>query len=174
MSYFVVRCMVPNYEDYEYQHIIESNAVQFVPPLWPEEAAAEMSVCVHAGVVTGLIYVSAVLSVDGAGVTVLMLLCKVGDHLSHDIEKVVLKELEIKAVDIVRALLYHYRAGRVVRYDSNCTVLNAGSVYDSLNLLRNIVEGGDPTSGLELKLLLKNFHFHSVKFSFEYINFLFF
>lgn len=43
MSYFVVRCMVPNYEDYEYQHIIESNAVQFVPPLWPEEAAAEIA-----------------------------------------------------------------------------------------------------------------------------------
>lgn len=41
MSYFVVRCMVPNYEDYE--RIIESNAVQFVPPLWPEEAAAEIA-----------------------------------------------------------------------------------------------------------------------------------
>ena len=70
-----------------------------------------------------------------------------------------LKELEVKAVDIVRALLNHYGAGRVVRYDSNCTVLNTGSVNDCLNLLRNVVKGGDPTSGLELKLLLKKLSF---------------
>ena len=55
-----------------------------------KEYGAEMSVGVHAGIVTGLVYVSAVLSVYRTWVAVLMLLSKVGDHLSHNIKKVVL------------------------------------------------------------------------------------
>ena len=66
-----------------------------------EEYATEMSVGIHGGVVTGLIYVSAELRVDRAGVTVLMLLCKVGDHFSHNVEKVVLEILKIEGIDIV-------------------------------------------------------------------------
>ena len=111
-----------------------------------EEAAAEVTVCVHAGVVAGLVYVSTVLSVDRTGMTVLMLLSKVGDHLSHDVEKVMLKELEVKAVDIVRALLNHYGAGRVVRYDSNCTVLNARILYHLEDLFSDVMECRDPAS----------------------------
>ena len=91
-----------------------------------EEYGTEVTVCVHGGVVTGLVYVSTVLCVYGTGVTVLMLFSKVGDHLSHDVEKVVLKELEVEGIDIVRALLNHNGAGGVVRNDSNGTVLNAG------------------------------------------------
>ena len=55
-----------------------------------KEYGTQMSVGVHAGVVTRLVYVSAVLSVYRSGMTVLMLLRKVGDHLSHYVEKVVL------------------------------------------------------------------------------------
>ena len=66
-----------------------------------EEYRTEVTVGVHGGVVTGLVYVSAVLSVDRTGMTVLMLLSEVGDHLSHNVEKVVLKELEIEGIDIV-------------------------------------------------------------------------
>ena len=43
----------------------------------------------------------AVVSVDRAGVTILMLLSEVGDHLSHDIEKVVLEVLDIEGIDVV-------------------------------------------------------------------------
>ena len=88
-----------------------------------EEAGTKVTVGVHRGVVAGLVYVSAELSVDRTGMTVLMLLCKVGDHLSHYVEKVVLKILKIEGIDIVRALLNHYRAGGVVRSDTNGTVL---------------------------------------------------
>ena len=66
-----------------------------------KEYGTEVSVGVHAGVVTGLVYVSAVLCVYGAGMTVLMLLSKVGDHLSHYVEKVVLEVLKIEGIDVV-------------------------------------------------------------------------
>ena len=66
-----------------------------------KEYRAKMTVCIHRGVVTRLIYVSAVLSVNRAGMTVLMLLGEVRDHLSHNIEKVVLKVLKVEGVDIV-------------------------------------------------------------------------
>ena len=66
-----------------------------------EEAGTKVTVGVHAGVVAGLVYVSTILCMDRTGVTILMLLCKVGDHLSHDVEKVVLEELEIEGIDIV-------------------------------------------------------------------------
>ena len=100
-----------------------------------EEAGTEVTVCVHGGVVTGLVYVSAVLSVDRAGMTVLMLLSKVGDHLSHDVEKVVLEVLKVERIDVVRALLNHNGTCCVVRYDSYCTVLNAGSSNYLVDLL---------------------------------------
>ena len=66
-----------------------------------KEAGAKVSVCVHAGVIAGLVYVSAVLSVDRTGVTVLMLLCKVGDHLSHNVEKVMLEILKVERIDVM-------------------------------------------------------------------------
>ena len=61
-----------------------------------KEYRAEVSVCVHAGVVTGLAYVSTELCVDRTGMTVLMLFCKIGNHFSHYVEKVVLKILKVK------------------------------------------------------------------------------
>jgi hypothetical protein len=119
-----------------------------------------VTVGVHRGKVAGLVYVSAKLRVDRTGMTVLMLLCKVGDKLSHNVKKVVLKELEIEGIDIVRALLNHYRAGGVVRSDANGTVLDAGLFNDVKNVAGHVVEGGDPTSGLKLDFFLKNFEFH--------------
>jgi hypothetical protein len=92
--------------------------------------------------------------------TVLMLLCKVGDHLAHDIKQVVLQVLQVEGVDIVRAFLNHNRAGGVVRNDGNGSVLNAGSLNDLDNLLGNVVEGGDPASALQFDFFLKNFEFH--------------
>ena len=92
-----------------------------------KEHAAEMSVGVHGGEVTGLVYVSTELSVDRAGMTVLMLFSKIGDHLSHDVEQVVLEILEIEGIDVVRALLDHHGAGGVVRCDGDRTVLDTGS-----------------------------------------------
>ena len=95
-----------------------------------EEAGTKVTVGVHRGIVAGLVNESTELGVDRTGVTVLMLLCKVGDHLSHNIEKVVLKKLEVKRVDIVRTFLNHYGTGGVVRNDSNRTVFNARSLND--------------------------------------------
>ena len=66
-----------------------------------KEAAAEVTVCIHGGIVAGLVYVSTVLSVDRTGVTVLMLLSKVGDHFSHYVKKIVLEVFEVEGIDIV-------------------------------------------------------------------------
>jgi hypothetical protein len=129
-----------------------------------EEAGTKVTVGVHRGVVTGLVYVSAELRVDRTGMTVLMLLCEVGDHLSHYVKKVVLKVLKVEGVDVVRALLNHYRASGVVRSDTYGTVLNAGLLNDVKDVAGYVVEGGDPTSGLKLNFLLKNLKFH-FKFS---------
>jgi hypothetical protein len=90
-----------------------------------------------------------------------MLLSEVGDHLSHDVEKVVLKELQIEGVNVVRALLNHYGAGGVVRNDSNGTVLNAGVLNHFEDLLSDVVEGGDPASGLKLEFFLINLELHN-------------
>ena len=60
-----------------------------------------MTISIHTGIITRLVYPTTVLSVDRTGMTVLMLLSKIGDHLSHDIEKVVLKVLKIERIDIV-------------------------------------------------------------------------
>ena len=66
-----------------------------------EEAAAKVTVGIHAGVVTKLVNVSAVLNMYRTGMTVLMLLSKIGDHLSHDVEKVVLEVLKVERIDVV-------------------------------------------------------------------------
>ena len=79
-----------------------------------EEDRAQMAVGVHAGVIARLIDVAAELRVDGAGVAVLMLLGKVGDHLAHDVEQVMLQVFQIERVDVVRALLNHDGASGVV------------------------------------------------------------
>ncbi len=125
-----------------------------------EEAGTKVTVGVHRGEVTGFVYESTELSVDRAGMTVVTLISVVGNHLSHDVEKVVLEILEIERINVVRALLNHYRAGGVVRSDTNGTVLNAGLLNDLDDLACYVVEGGDPASGLELKLFLINLKFH--------------
>jgi hypothetical protein len=71
-----------------------------------------------------------------------------------------LKILKVERVNIVRALLYHYRTSGVVRCNTNCTVLNSGLLYNVENVACYVVEGGDPSSGLKLDFLLKNFEFH--------------
>ena len=111
-----------------------------------EEDGAQMAVGVHAGVIARLVHIAAELRVDGAGVAVLMLLGKVGDHLAHDVEQIVLEIFKLEAVDIVRALLHHYRAGGVVRGDGNGSVLYAGSLDNVNDLACYIVKGGYPSS----------------------------
>ena len=126
-----------------------------------EEYRAEMTVGVHARIVAGLVYVSAELRVYRTGVAVLMLLGKVGNYLTHDVKQVVLEIFELKAVDIVRAFLYHNGAGGVVRSDGDGSVLYAGSLDNVNDLACYIVKGGYPTSRLELELLLKYLEFHN-------------
>ena len=127
-----------------------------------EEDGAQVAVGVHAGVVARLIDIAAKLRMDGAGVTVLMLLGKVGDHLAHDVEQIVLEVFQIERIDVVRALLDHDGAGGVVRRDADRAVLDAGLLDDLDDLAGDIVEGGDPTAGLQLELFLINLEFHCV------------
>ncbi len=127
-----------------------------------EEDRAQMAVGVHAGVIARLIDVAAELRVDGAGVAVLMLLGKIGDHLAHDVEQVMLQKFQIKRVDIMGALLDHDGAGGVMRRDADRAVLDAGLLDDLDDLTGNIVEGGDPAAGLQLQLFLINLKFHCV------------
>ena len=127
-----------------------------------EEDRAQMAVGVHAGVIARLIDVAAELRVDGAGVAVLMLLGKVGDHLAHDVEQVMLQVFQIERVDVVGALLDHDGAGGVVRRDADRAVLDAGFLDDLNDLTGDIVEGGDPAAGLQLELFLINLEFHCV------------
>ena len=127
-----------------------------------EEDGAQMAVSVHAGVVARLIDVAAELRMDGAGVTVLMLLSKVGDHLAHDVEQIVLQVFQIERVDVVRALLDHDGAGGVVGRDADGAVLDAGFLDDLNDLAGDIVEGGDPAAGLQLEFFLINLKFHCV------------
>ena len=57
----------------------------------------------------------------------------------------------------------------MVRYDSNSSVLNAGCLNYVEYLLSDVVEGGDPASGLKLEFFLINLEFHVFfSFSFEY------
>ncbi len=127
-----------------------------------EEDRAQMAVCVHAGVIARLIDVAAELRVDGAGVAVLMLLGKIGDHLAHDVEQVMLQVFQIERVDVMRALLDHDGASGVVGRDADRAVLDAG-LLDNLNdFTGNIVEGGNPAAGLQFELFLINLKFHCV------------
>ena len=127
-----------------------------------EEDGAQVAVGVHAGVVARLIDVAAKLRMDGAGVTVLVLLGEVGDHLAHDVEQIVLQKLQIERVNVVRALLDHDGAGGVVRRDADRAVLDAGLLDDLDDLTGDIVEGGDPPAGLQLEFFLINLEFHCV------------
>ena len=127
-----------------------------------EEDRAQMAVCVHAGVIARLIDVAAELRVDGAGVAVLMLLGKIGDHLAHDVEQVMLQVFQIERVDVMRALLDHDGASGVVGRDADRAVLDAGFLDDLDDLTGDIVEGGDPAAGLQLEFFLINLEFHCV------------
>lgn len=127
-----------------------------------EEHGAQVAVGVHAGVVARLIDVAAELRVDGAGVAVLMLLGKVGDHLAHDVEQVMLQVFQIERVDVVRALLDHDGASGVVGRDADCAVLDAGLLDDLNDFTGDIVESGDPAAGLQFELFLINLKFHCV------------
>lgn len=127
-----------------------------------EEDRAQMAVCVHAGVIARLIDVAAELRVDGAGVAVLMLLGKVGDHLAHDVEQVMLQKFQIERVDVVRALLDHDRAGGVMGRDADRAVFDAGLLDDLDDLAGNVVERGNPAAGLQFELFLINLKFHCV------------
>ena len=127
-----------------------------------EEDGTKVAVGIHRGEVTGFVHVAAVLRVHGAGVTVLMLLGEIGDHLSHDVQKVVLQELQVEGVEVVGALLDHDGAGGVVRYDGNSPVLDAGFFRDLMHVEGDVVEGGDPASGLKFDLFLNHFEFHCI------------
>ena len=127
-----------------------------------EEDGAQVAVGVHAGVVARLIDVAAKLRMDGARMAVLMLLGKVGDHLAHDVEQVMLQKFQIERVDVVRALLDHDRAGGVMGRDADRAVFDAGLLDDLDDLAGNVVERGNPAAGLQLQLFLINLKFHCV------------
>ena len=127
-----------------------------------EEDGAQMAVGVHAGVVARLIDIAAKLRMDGAGMTVLMLLGEVGDHLAHDVEQIMLQVFQIERVDVVGALLDHDGAGGVVRRDADGAVLDAGLLDDLDDLAGHVMEGGDPAAGLQLEFFLINLEFHCV------------
>ena len=127
-----------------------------------EEDGAQMAVGVHAGVIARLVHIAAELCVDGAGMTVLMLLSEVGDHLAHDIEQVMLQVFQIERVDIMGAFLDHDRAGGVVGRDADRAVLDTGLLDDLDDFTGNVVEGGNPAAGLQFELFLINLKFHCV------------
>lgn len=127
-----------------------------------EEDGAQMAVGVHAGVIARLVHIAAELRVDGAGVTVLMLLGEVGDHLAHDVKQVMLQVFQIERVDVVRALLDHDGASGVVGRDADRAVLDAGFLDDLDDLTGNVVEGRNPATGLQFELFLINLKFHCV------------
>lgn len=127
-----------------------------------EEDGAQMAVGVHAGVIARLVHIAAELCVDGAGMTVLMLLSEVGDHLAHDIEQVMLQVFQIERVDVVRALLDHDGASGVVGRDADRAVLDTGLLDDLDDFTGNVVEGGNPAAGLQFELFLINLKFHCV------------
>ena len=66
-----------------------------------KEYRAQMAVGIHAGVVSGLVHMAAKLCMNRTGMAILMLLSKVGDHLAHNVQEVVLQKLKVKCVDIV-------------------------------------------------------------------------
>ena len=95
-----------------------------------EDAAPEMSVRIHTGEIARLTDVSSVHRMNRAGVAVLMFFREIRDQFPHDIQQIVLQIFQIKGVDIVRTLLHHHGAGRMMGYDADRPVLNAGSLHD--------------------------------------------
>ena len=61
-----------------------------------EEYGTKMSVGIHGSEVAGLIHLAAELCMDRSGMTILMLYLEIGNELTHDVKKVVLKELKIE------------------------------------------------------------------------------
>jgi len=125
-----------------------------------EENRAQVTVGVHGGEVAGLVNVAAELCVDRAGMTVVTLVSEIGNHLTHNVKKVVLKELEVKGIKVVGTLLNHDRAGGVVRNHRNGTVLDTGLLNDLMYVDGDVVEGGNSAAGLQLNFFLNHFEFH--------------
>jgi hypothetical protein len=61
----------------------------------------------------------------------------------------------------VGALLDHHGAGGVVGNNRNSAVLNARFLNDLMNIDGDVMEGGDPATGLQLNFLLNHFKFHN-------------
>ena len=127
-----------------------------------EEAGTQVAIGVHGGEVTGLVNIAAELSVNGAGVTVVALVDIVGDQTAHDVQQVVLQVLQVEGVEVMRALLDHDGAGGMVRNDAHSAVDDAGLGNDLHDVGGDVMEGGDPTAGLQLNFFLNNFKFHCV------------
>ena len=127
-----------------------------------EEHGAQVSVGVHGGEVAGLVNIAAELCVDGTGMTVVSLVCEVGDQVTHDVQQVVLQELQVEGVEVVGAFLDHDGAGGVVRDHCHGAVLDAGLLHHLVDINGDVVEGGDPAAGLELDLFLNHLKFHFV------------
>ena len=127
-----------------------------------EEDRAQMAVGVHASSWLYDYQTIRLRYLGRTGVTVLMLLGKVGDHLAHDVEQVMLQVFQIERVDVVRALLDHDGASGVVGRDADCAVLDAGLLDDLNDFTGDIVESGDPAAGLQFELFLINLKFHCV------------
>ena len=66
-----------------------------------------MAVRVHAGVIPGFLHIAAELGMDRAGMAVLVLFGKVGNHFAHDIQQIMLQVLQVERIDVVGALLNH-------------------------------------------------------------------
>ena len=92
--------------------------------------------------------------------TVVALVCEVGDQTAHDVQQVVLQELQVEGVEVMGALLDHNGAGGVVRDHGHGAVLDAGLFDDLVDIDGDVVEGGDPAAGLQLNFFLDHFQFH--------------
>jgi hypothetical protein len=97
---------------------------------------------------------------DGAGVAVLMLLCKVRNHFTHDVKQIMLQKLKVKRIDIVRAFLYHNAAGGMMGRYAAGPVFYARSGNDIQHLFGDVVERGYPSLGLKFEFFLKNNKIH--------------
>ena len=125
-----------------------------------EEYRAQMAVGIHGGEVAGLVNIAAELSMDRAGMTVVTFVHEVGDHLAHDVQKVMLEVLKVEGVEVVRALLNHNRTSGVMRNHRHGTILDARLLDDLVYIDGDVVEGGDPAARLQLNFFLNHFEFH--------------
>ena len=57
----------------------------------PEQYGAQVAVRVHAGIIPGFLHIAAELGLDRAGMAVLVLFGKVGNHCAHDIQQIMLR-----------------------------------------------------------------------------------